>query len=191
MVQRPGGRKKGIESIEREAKEKGPVAKPKGSDEILRETLRKAYLARAKLFVEGIRQRGVNELAKFLAEQDSEALIWDLEQLAITDAAFKKVTDAGVEPHKVFCHPQIIASQTRLIDYYRNLSALSKKGLSQMLADQKGQERIRGLSRVINSILSSITEDMEIFDLALAQRVSVTRARTRQPTDLELGKLVS
>ena len=143
----------------------------KRSDEILKDALRKAYLARAKLFVEGIRKRGVKEIQAFLDHQASKGLHWDLAELGIKQNAFKKVSAAGIEPHLVFCHPTILKANRKAIEYYRTLSALSKKGLNQLLAGLKGSARDRERVQVTNGILSSLVEDMRAFDLALARAV--------------------
>jgi hypothetical protein len=141
------------------------------TDEILRAALKKAYLTRAKLFVEEISKRGVQELIDFLSHQDSKGLHWNLDELGITGAAFAKVKRASISPHLFFCHPIILGRKTKLIDYYRNLSAVSNKGLDQMLSGLKGPERNRERVYLLNNILSSIVEDMAKFDLALARSV--------------------
>lgn len=145
------------------------AAESKGSDEVLRATLKKAYLARAKLFVEGIRLRGVSELIDFLSQEKSPN--FEAGSLGITIAAFKKVKAAGVPPHQVFCHPDILAKKPKVIDYYRNLAALSKKGMSQVLAGLTGQARTNAQCEIINGIVSAILEEMPKVDLELARAV--------------------
>jgi len=98
-------------------------------------------------------------------------LAWDLRSLGISNAAFAKVKAAGVAPHMVFCHSELVSARPAAIDYYRNLAALSAKGLAQMVQGLRGQEKKQEVARTINQILSSIVEDMDRFDLALAQAV--------------------
>lgn len=143
----------------------------KGADEILRDALKKAYLARAKLFAQGIQKRSIEETKRFLADQKSTEVAWNLGQLGISKAAFEKVRASGVEPHMVFCHPKIVEANPQVLEYYRNLAALSNKGLNQMLAGVKTQERASERIRLINNVVSAIVEDLPTFDLALARSV--------------------
>lgn len=143
----------------------------RGTDEILRDALRKAYLARAKLFVEGIQKKSSKKVIHLISRQKASDLAWNLRQFAITEAAFKKVTTAGINPHLIFCHPVILKLIPEGIDYYRNLSALSNKGLNQMLSGLKGTARADERIRLLNSMLSAIVEDMPQFDLAMLREV--------------------
>jgi hypothetical protein len=143
----------------------------KGTDEILRDALRKAYLARAKLFVHGIRTAGYHEILQFLSRQQDSGLKWNCAALGISGTAFKKVAQAGIRPHLIFCHPSVLEANPKALLYYRNLSALSNKGLNQMLAGLKGERRERARVELLNGMLSAIIEDMAAVDLEMARAV--------------------
>ncbi len=147
-------------------------SKPK-PDAALREALKKAYLLRARLFVSGFRERQVDSLIAFLDLQSSSELTWNLEELAIDASAFRKVKNAGFQPHLVFCHPDLLqrTRQLKLLDYYRNLAALSQKGLAQLTEGMKGEQRARARAQTINGILSALVNQMTSFDLALARSI--------------------
>ena len=140
-------------------------------DKTLQEALRKAYTERAKRFIVGIRERGVEDQMAFLRGPDFSALLWNLPDLGISPKAFEKVVNVGVPAHMVFCHPDILQSNSSTLKYYRNLAALSAKGLGQMAQGLRGAERTREYARVVNAIISSLVEDMKPFALALAQAV--------------------
>lgn len=146
-------------------------AQPTPADTTLRNALKTAYLARAKLFAATIRATRIDELKKFLETLDAQKLTWTLQQLGISQRAFSKVKTAGVAPHLVFCHPNVIKQKPETLDYYRNLSALSSKGLSQLLGGLPRSQREDERLRVINSILSSIVEEMPEFDLDVLRAV--------------------
>lgn len=150
------------------AKKKQSTSAP---DKALQHALRKAYTERARLFVEGIRDRDVQPLVTFISKYEQRSLDWNLADLGISREAFEKVEAAGVQPQMVFCHPDVIAARAGTLAYYRNLAALSAKGLGQIVHGLRGDARTRESIEAINQILSAIVEAMDRFDLALAQAV--------------------
>ncbi len=126
-----------------------PGSEPKGSDEILRAELKKVYLARARLFVSKIRERrrGVGELIDFLSREKSPH--FEPDSLGVTQSALRKLNAAGVPPHQVFCHPDILAKKPKVIDYYRTLAPLSRKGLTQIIEGLTGEARINAQCETI------------------------------------------
>ena len=152
---------------------KSPRKPPSASDEVLRDNLRKAYLARAKLFVSELRKNktAVDELIRFLQQHKADAFDWNLDSLGISRAAFSKVQKAGVDLHFVFCHPELVKLNAKVIGYYRNLAAVSKKGLGQMLGAKDSDQRRSERCQILNNIISQIVEEMRVFDLALVQAV--------------------
>jgi len=142
-----------------------------GNDEVFREALRKAYAERAKLFVRSIRDRDIRGLINSVSVHQSHEFQWDLQELGVAQSAFDKLVELGIQPHMVFCHPDVIDADPQAMAYYRNLAAVSAKGLNQMVRGLKGVDRKRASIQVINQILSSIIEETEPFDLALIQAV--------------------
>lgn len=109
-------------------------------DKALQDALRKAYSERARLFVRGVQERDVRPIIQYL-ESFSGDLEWSKGRLGITEDAFRKVRRAGVALHLVFCHPSILENKPETLAYYRNLAALSKKGLSQIATGLLGDDR--------------------------------------------------
>lgn len=142
-----------------------------GLDRALQEALRKAYTERAKLFVEGLVRRDVSHHISYLAETDFSGLTWSPSALGISQSALAKVKSAAVPPHFVFCHPDVLRDRPGTMDYYRNLAALSAKGLGQMVAGTSRTDRISEQVRVVNAITSGLVEAMDGFDLQKARAV--------------------
>ncbi|MFQ5753711.1 MAG: XcyI family restriction endonuclease, partial [bacterium] len=73
----------------------------------------------------------------------------------------------------VFCHPDILISQSELIEYYRNIAALSQKGLSQILSGRglTQQEKSLAISKILNGILSQVVANEKAFSKDSTNRV--------------------
>ena len=140
------------------------------SDKALRDALRKAYSERARIFVRGLEKRDVRPLIQYL-EAFPGQLEWRISELGISQAAFQKVRLAGVASHLVFCHPDVINENGATLDYYRNLAALSKKGISQITTGLSGSARLAATASFLNEVICSLIDEMEPFDLAIARAV--------------------
>ena len=149
-----------------------PKESPK-QDEILRNALKKAYSARAKLFFAELDRRDVQGQIDKIDKIDGSSLNWSLQDLGISEKAFQKIEASGISPHRIFCHPDIITEHQDLISYYRNLTALSKKGLSQLLSGLKLAKGaiINARAKTINEIISIIIESTKAFTIDKARKV--------------------
>lgn len=145
----------------------------KKPDPAFREALKKAYTARAKLFFEKIQQSKVGSLLEKVQAIDGSSIKWDLELLGIQESSFHKVRQAEVPLHYVFSHPEILSKSPELLDYYRNLTALSKKGLAQLFSGQKlsGGEKVLAQARALNKILSVSLEAFPSLSMDLIRDV--------------------
>lgn len=132
----------------------------KKRDRPLQNALKKGYTARAKLFFQRIQRENTGELLDKVKTIDASSIHWDMAYLKIHASVASKVEKAEIPLHCVFCHPDILGRFPELLDYYRNLTALSKKGLSQLFAFQKlaGEEKNLAIARVLNGILSEVLE---------------------------------
>lgn len=76
-----------------------------------------------------------------------------------------KITALKLSTHEIFCHPDTLISEPDLIDYYRNIAALSQKGLSQILSGRglTSKEKPLAASKVINGILSQVIVSEKYF----------------------------
>lgn len=145
----------------------------KKSNRPFQEALKKGYTARAKLFFQRIQRENVGQLLKRIEGLDVSLIKWDLGLLGIHESAAEKIKKAGLPLHYTFCHPDVLAKYPELIDYYRNLTALSKKGLSQLFTGQSlnGEERNFAIARALNEILSAALENCTEFSMDLLRDI--------------------
>jgi len=150
--------------------------KKKAQSSSLPNALLKSYVARARFFYSVLQKKNIPNLFERIKQLPTDKLTWDLPELGILDEAFSIVKKASIDPAHVFCHPVVIEQNPDLFEYYRNLAALSQKGLSQILSGQisksrKGDnsERYRVTVRILNQVISSVVVDAKGFSLSLAQ----------------------
>jgi len=125
-----------------------PTGKRKFQSSSLTDALLKSYIARAKLFYSVLHKKNIPNLFERVKQLATDRLTWDLPELGILDQAFSIIKKASIEPAHVFCNPSVIEQNADLLEYYRNLAALSQKGLSQILSgripkSRKGDNRER------------------------------------------------
>lgn len=149
-------------------------------DEVLRDTLKKAYSARAKLFFSKLKETNIEKQIDKIDEVDEGSLTWDFKELGISKKAFEKIKLTGSSLHHIFCHPNLISKDKGIEAYYRNLAALSRKGLGQLLSGfrLKKTERPKVVAQTINAIMSEIVESIEGFNLESAQKVMLAEIGT-------------
>ncbi len=113
-----------------------PTRKRKVQSSTLTDALLKSYIARAKLFYSVLHKKNIPNLFERVKQLATNILTWNLSELGILDQAFTTVKKASIEPAYIFCHPAVLEQDAELLEYYRNLAALSQKGLSQILSGQ-------------------------------------------------------
>lgn len=146
-------------------------------DEIFREALLKAYMARAQLFHDGIRAAKIDLLIAEIDSIDASKLKWNKRKLGISSSAFDRVTNAGGIPHQVFAHPDLIVDRPHLIANYRNIVAISKKGIQQVLFSTERYESRRttrmeheaafSLCATLNTIISGVIDNSKEYSFQL------------------------
>ena len=156
------------------------MARSDQKDEQLVAALTEAYTARAKLFHNGVKASRIDLLITEIDTIDPSKVKWNLKALGITKRAFKRLNNSGARPHQVFAHPQIIGDRPHLIAYYRNLAAISRKGISQILfstnkyengrAQDIDREDAETLCVVLNEILSGVIDSMSEYDIAVGRQ---------------------
>jgi nitrogen fixation protein len=161
--------------------ETGLSKKAKAAQDVaFAEALLKSYIARAKLFYSEIGRAEALQAVDNISSLSDKGLSWDFEPLDIDPRAAAIVDGARIPRSQVFCHPDIISDAPRLFDYYRNLAALSSKGVAQLLSSSKASKPktraeagLREKSRLINRIISEIVIDIKDFSLERARQVLV------------------
>jgi len=87
--------------------------------------------------------------------------------MGVSDRAAERVRELDIAPHKVFAHPDLLVSDPRLLEYYRNLALLPEKGLRRLAFGTKGleagrgrlsEQRARVVARVLNEMISAQIE---------------------------------
>jgi hypothetical protein len=145
------------------------------SDQFLKKALVEAYAARASLFHRGVTASRMRELFAGVDAIDADSLEWDTHDLHITEKALQALRDKKIPLHTVFLHPLVLQQNPRFIAYYRNLVAVSQKGMSQIGLPTARFERATpaamppdtalSLARTLNSILSRLIEAEPAFEL--------------------------
>jgi len=122
------------------------------TDRTLAEALQKAYTARAKLFFDRVRQYALAKQVRRIGQLDAGRLQWDLATLNISPSVFQKIKASDAKLHLIFCHPDILDIDRTFLSYYRNLAALSQKGLAQLLVGRqiRDDERTLVISQLLN-----------------------------------------
>jgi len=141
------------------------------------EALEKTYAARSKFFYREIQKQKLKELFDEVSRLDSSTLEWTFEAFGITEEAGNKVRSARIPLHFVFCHPKVITGSKDLLRYYRNLAALSQKGLSQLLSRNRS-DRAGESCRITNRLISSVVESMDSLSLEQTKEVILAEIGT-------------
>jgi len=149
-------------------------------DKHLLEALTKAYTARARLFHNGVLASKVDLLIAEIGAISPQTLKWNLKDLCITSSAFKRVKQSGARPHQIFVHPKVVQNRPHLVAYYRNLAALSQKGIGQILFSTSRYESRRAgtmpapeakrLCRILNKILCGVIDSMPEYDVSVSRK---------------------
>ncbi len=157
-------------------------------DRHLLDALSRAYMARAKLFHNGLRASRIDLLFAEIDAIDGGPLDWTDATLGVSASALQRVRDTGGSPHQVFAHPDVIAQHPHLIAYYRNVVTISKKGIAQMLWPTNGYEAKKRttmdrdlavtLCRTLNQILSGVIDETPGYDVQLSRQAVLAEIGT-------------
>ncbi len=154
-------------------------------EDTLSDALIKSYIARAKLFYSVLKKKNLTKLFSRVEECAANEVSWGSPQLGISREAFSIVQRISINPALVFCHPLILAACPEIIEYYRNIAALSQKGLSQILSGKlprsskvNNETRLQVISKILNQLISSIIIDTEGFSLSSAREALIAEVGT-------------
>jgi len=151
----------------------------------LNDALLKSYIARAKLFYSVLQGKNIENLFSRIKECSVEGILWVPKKVGISEKALSIINKASIDPVQVFCHPEILRECPDLLEYYRNFSALSQKGLNQMLSGRlpksrkiSREERYHLIAEILNKIISSVIIDTDGFSLSLAKDALIAELGT-------------
>lgn len=140
-----------------------------------------AYTARARLFHKVVAASAIDLLIAEIDGSKTAKVTWNLESLGITATAMVRVKSVGGKPHQVFAHPAIVTGRPHLIAYYRNLAAISQKGIAQVLSTTAKYERAKParlteeqampICRTLNGILSGVIDAMPDYRVSISRQV--------------------
>jgi len=137
------------------------------------QALYSSYTARAILFYREVLQHQPDTLVCRIRELDASQVHWETEKLNIQQEALRALDRLKIPYHHIFAHPQLLSDKPDLIDYYRNISAVSKKGLAQLLAGVEKLHRLELACKILNGIMSRILLSQKCFTFQLAQNVMI------------------
>ena len=130
--------------------------------DLLREAQRTNYGLRSLFFHRRLRESKLQELMELVSKLNATAYDWsDLEGLGIFC--------------QIFCHPDVIRANPKLITYYRGVAGLPLKGIAKLafgtagLETGKGKlspERAKQLAVSLNEIISAIVDSDPTYSLA-------------------------
>jgi hypothetical protein len=121
----------------------------------IKSALRDSYLARSGFFWRQVRDARFNEWQLRARDASWENLIWNWEELGITEVARETAKRLKFVPSEIFAHPDVLAASPQLLGYYRLLACLPNKGLAQIRSTVEKGDRIE-ICKLLNGILSSL-----------------------------------
>ena len=124
---------------------------------------------RSALISERIRQRTDVALRELISEFDKELSFRPLDELMISEQAWGYIKTSGIEPKYVFAHPELLRALPQVSQYYRGISLLSQKRVSDIAVSVAswesgtrktpiGETQSKEVARLYNAVISSIIE---------------------------------
>lgn len=89
-------------------------------------------LAKSAFFHQKLHEWQLIEIAEQIEQIKGEHLDWALDEFSISKSAWNKVIHRGIKPILVFAHPEILKQINGSTAYYRMLSMVSQKSMSQV-----------------------------------------------------------
>lgn len=117
--------------------------------------LAQRYLSRSGFFWRRVRDSRFGDWQKQVRKASWRTLVWNWEDLGISDVGREAAQNLEFFPSEVFAHPDILAAHPELADYYRLLACLPNKGLAQIKSVAAPLTTL-SLCRLLNGFLSSL-----------------------------------
>jgi hypothetical protein len=132
-------------------------------------------LTKSQFFHQKLHDWGLLEISYEIESIRGEKYTWDLNELNISKDAWEKIIHKGIKPVRVFIHPEVIKENPKRIIYYRMLTMVSLKSMSNVglrvedyeFAKKKElpHELAVTLAKHLNKITSALIEDDEEIDI--------------------------
>jgi hypothetical protein len=117
--------------------------------------LRDRYLARSSFFWRHARDARFKEWQRMARTGAWKNLTWDWPTLGISETARDAADRLEFVPSEIFVHPEILSANPELLDYYRLLACLPRKGLHQLIPGKRKADLLE-LAQLLNRILSAL-----------------------------------
>ena len=124
---------------------------------------------RSALISERIRQRTDLELRELIAQYRETLTFHPLDDLMISEQAWRHVEASGIDAKLVFAHPELLREHPTVSQYYRGLALLPRKRVADIAGSVDSWEngtrktpipehRSKDVARLYNAVISSIIE---------------------------------
>ncbi len=124
---------------------------------------------RSQVLSQRIRQRTDLALRKLIEDFPQNLQFEPLDDLMICLEAWNHVIESGIEPSKVFAHPELLIAHPEASAYYRGIALLSQKRVAALAGSVNSWEeknpkarvsidKAKKIARLYNTIISSIIE---------------------------------
>ena len=124
---------------------------------------------RSTLMSERIRQRTDLALRELIASSERDLDFLPLDDLMISEQAWEYVSQSSIDPKLVFAHPALFREHPKVSQYYRGVSLLPQKRVSDIAVPVSSWEdgtrktpitesQAKRVARLYNAVISSIIE---------------------------------
>jgi hypothetical protein len=127
-------------------------------------------VTKSEFFHQKLHEYGLLEIAYAIENVQGENLDWNKKDLGISENAWKKVIHRGIQPVRVFAHPDVLRTVHRSVGYYQKLALVSLKSMNNIgltittyesgqnkrpMNQQKAEEVCRRLNELISRLIES------------------------------------
>ena len=124
---------------------------------------------RSALISERIRQRTDLALRELIAQYGENLTFHPLDDLMISEQAWRHVEASDIDPKLVFAHPELLRDSPTVSQYYRGLALLPRKRVTDIAGSVDSwedgtrktpipEQRSKHVARLYNAVISSIIE---------------------------------
>ena len=131
---------------------------------------------RSAVIAERIRQRTDLTLLDIVDNFEGELNFLPLADHMISEGAWAHITSTGIDPKRVFAHPDLLRSDLRASQYYRGIALLPRKRVAEIASPvdrwedgttrrAPSDDRVVRVSQLYNAVISSIIEGSDNWTL--------------------------
>ena len=132
-------------------------------------------VTKSEFFHQKLHEYGLLEIAYAIENVQGENLDWNRKDLGISERAWKKVIHRGIQPVRVFAHPDVLRTVHRSVGYYQKLALVSLKSMNNIgltiTTYESGQnkrpmnqQKAEDVCRRLNELISRLIESDDVID---------------------------